>query len=660
MVRINAGSRPSMLAQRYRNKNQTLHRFTGHGIVFLGTTLLMYFLYTSTTHQSSSSSSSTPNHWFTFTVPHIRREDQARYYDQQQQQQQHLAPGNIPDHPHLHLISKKDNPAGSTSTSSTTDSNGSEPEEDGETNDYLDSLASDILQTLHCHELLRQHQTAVVNGELVYKNLDAWEDANTIHQQRRLFQQDDAVVSEDSNDDAAISEGQSSQEQQQEHQYDQIRKSNDEVPADDDDRYVPVTNDSSGHITAAHLFCLAAFPTHVPEDMDETLWWQDKVQCAVRGDKQRTLLDLWSNAQAEFVNDVNDLRKTLEVVVEQTVDMVGHKLNVWAAPYDSGTTFLIETLAAQWDATKNTDNNSNRDAEHSDTDRYKGIFGLQGNLGPGKLFVDVGSGLGYTSMAIALLYPGTEIVSIEAASTNWLLQELNWRCNFDDKEISMPRIVLAGIGPSKLSSQAAHFVWRPTATTSTRAWTPNVEEKDNSFNDGQDVDKDDIQLAVKLRPWHMVEAEAEIVGREIAVLNVDCEGCEYNLIPGLSEKDFQAISSILGQLHWGYIPVMKLPSSQRARNTHQRLCQHENFARDAIECCAFPDLTVRSTFSGEVLVVGNERDEGAPNFPEQQATVQYLAGDLCNTFEQWAAEKHLFEVDSDWGWFQGVTISQQP
>lgn len=494
--------------------------------------------------------------------------------------------------------------------------------------DFFDAIASDILLTLKCHTLLDNKDPVFQNGAYVY---GAQRDYAEPEQRRRLDEEDDPNLDHN------------------EGEY---------IPDEPDDDYDFQNNGAtSGMITAAHLFCLAAFPTQVPEDMDETLWWHDKVQCKVRTEKQNTILNLWSTARAE-INEEDVLLKTLHVATEQPIDLFGKRLQVWAAPNDEGTEYLVNTFDAQYREMLEAAANSNNEQNNNEEDVYQGIAGLNANLGPGKLFVDVGSGLGYTSLAIAILYPGTEIVSIEAASTNWLLQELNWRCNdFDDGPSETPQVVLAGVGPSTGTSQAAQFVWRPTATTNTRAWSLNL---DNNNNEEEDPSKsaNDIELAVKLRPWHMVQAEAEIVGREIAVLNVDCEGCEYNLVPALSETEFQSISSVLGQMHWSYINPMNLPSSERAKNTHSRLCEHENFSRTSIECCAFPDLPVRSSYSGEVLVM--EEEGGAPKFPEQPVTVQYLAGDLCDTFDDWAERYHLFSVESDWGWFQGGTMRQHP
>mmetsp|Transcript_24391 Transcript_24391/g.67955 ORF Transcript_24391/g.67955 Transcript_24391/m.67955 type:complete len:137 (-) Transcript_24391:900-1310(-) len=94
-----------------------------------------------------------------------------------------------------------------------------------------------------------------------------------------------------------------------------------------------------------------------------------------------------------------------------------------------------------------------------------------------------------------------------------------------------------------------------------------------------------------------------------------------------------------------YIPTKKLPSSARAEKTHKRLCQHENFAKISKECCAFPELPVKSVSPQEVL----KRDGDGLMQP---ATVSDIAGNLCNDFKTWSEEKFLFDVKDDWGWFE--------
>lgn len=369
-------------------------------------------------------------------------------------------------------------------------------------------------------------------------------------------------------------------------------------------------------LTAKHLFCLAA--TENPPDEVKR-----EIQCDASNLKRRTLLELWSAARAQVQDQV--LLKVLGMAREHSnQELLGKSYNIWAPYDDDGLPYMISSL------------NSEKDADNG------GFHGLDESLGPGKVFVDVGSCLGLTCLAINSKYPGTKIVSLEPASPNWLLQEMNLRCNLDHEAFKKVHVVLAGVGPNtdEEDNMMAKLMWRPTSTTATRAWTPAKEYR-----------KDDVELVVRLRRLKSILAEANVYDSPINVLNVDCQGCEYNLIPALTEAEFEAIPTVMGAVHWGYIPTNKLPSSARAKITHERLCQHENIARVTKECCAFPDLPVKSSVPGEILV----RDHGnkANSLLDQQSTVSDVAADgLCSDFSSWAAEHFLYDVKDDWGWFE--------
>ena len=107
----------------------------------------------------------------------------------------------------------------------------------------------------------------------------------------------------------------------------------------------------------------------------------------------------------------------------------------------------------------------------------------------------------------------------------------------------------------------------------------------------------------------------------------------------------------MGEMHWGYIPQHKLPSSKRGQITHDRLCQHENFARTAKECCGNLQLTVKSAFPGEVLI-----QEGQD--VTHSATVGDVVGDtLCTDFDSWKEEHDLYNVENDFGWFEMTSVA---
>jgi hypothetical protein len=386
--------------------------------------------------------------------------------------------------------------------------------------------------------------------------------------------------------------------------------------------------------SARHLFCLAAFPFTKDGSTDPgAVYWKERLHCDATISRQRAILELWSAARANFPQK-DFLKQVLDVAVEVERSLLDkYKLFLWGPVKDEGMEYTLTIL-----------NDENKVADHG------GIYGLSHNLGPGKTFVDVGSCFGITSIAVALLYPGTRIVSIEAASPNWLIQEFNWICLPDDitSLIQPPfgienreaKRLLAGVGPVSGGPQFASMLWREDSATSTRSWTPASKKMDA-----------DVELSVQMKPWHSLLIEADLPSSHVIdVLNIDCEGCEYNLIPDLTEAEFEAIPTVIGQVHWGYIPKSKLPSSNRAEITHKRLCIHENIARTAKECCAFPDLPVRSAVPGEVLVRDNPKKPNEP-FPDK-VTVSDISADFCNDFDTWSVEKHLLTITSDWGWFQ--------
>lgn len=80
-------------------------------------------------------------------------------------------------------------------------------------------------------------------------------------------------------------------------------------------------------------------------------------------------------------------------------------------------------------------------------------------------------------------------------------------------------------------------------------------------------------------------------------------------------------------------------------------------ARTAKECCAFPDLSVQSSVPGEVLLHQDE-EEDPEHFPPLPATVSDVAGELCNDFNTWAKEKFLYDITSDFRWFELTSTAE--
>lgn len=477
------------------------------------------------------------------------------------------------------------------------------------------AIAQDILNTLDCEKLLNNSLGANYNDvpdgmmDDSIRHDFKGEDESGASSNRLLRKLQDSGGTDDSDDS--------------------LKENNDNLsnndPGEDplaDDGYRGQYDDLTGwngydEMTAKELFCLAASTSTLASERIKQ--YQDRIRCDATGTRQEALLDLWTSARAKIQNEAL-LLKTLGLAVETTRSLGQHTLNLWAPRNDDGMNYIISQVGNQEESARLNGNN---------------FYGLSHNLGPDHLYVDVGSCLGITTLAVILQYPKTKVVSVEPASPNWLMQEINLKCNLEDHQ--QPKVLLAGVGPHTKETMASKLLWRPSAVTSTRAWTPKEEK----------IDSEDEELLVELRPWKTILAEADILSsRHIDVLHIDCEGCEYNLIPSLKDPDYESIDTVMGEIHWGYIPLHKLPSSKRGQITHDRLCQHENFARTAKECCGNLQLHVRSAVPGEVLV-----QDGTANM--NPATVEDVIQDgLCVDFDTWKEEHHFYDIENDFGWFE--------
>ena len=396
-------------------------------------------------------------------------------------------------------------------------------------------------------------------------------------------------------------------------------------------------------LTARHLFCLAAEGITLPksttsEDPDPS------IHCDIDNfDTREALLNLWSSARAQISDTI--IKTTLGLVKEHKETLRGHDVHVWYPNNDRGTEGMMRVINSAFDGrlTYNFDSEPSEEG-HDDLYRFWNIPSQF--MGDNKLFVDVGSALGLTSMFMAYEYPRTTVVSIEPASPSWLIQNINFRCNLSQEQRSYVHPILAGVGTKHHDDNDSmmKMVWKPSMTTATRNWN-----LDKDFDFGTD-----IELTVHLRTLRAILAEATPedlpLGTPISVLNLDCEGCEYNLIPSLHEISFKSIGLILGRTNWGFIPISKKPSSERAEDTHKRVCTHYNFAKRCKECCDFPTLSVRPRLQSST-VKDDFREEANNSYatPESK-TVADVAGSMCNGFEAWSEENKLHDVPDDYGW----------
>jgi FkbM family methyltransferase len=519
--------------------------------------------------------------------------------------------------------------------------NGQRPPRNKSKNDKFNAIALDIINTLDCDNIMAKAAKQMPgSGHRRGNSGDANDKEFPQQHERRLMDQhqhgDDGGFGKDNIEEAAKemteTDDQATEEDSQEEKWGRAAVGNAPKRAWDD--YRPADADAATSsdseeggmyeddeykeyvpkLTAEHLFCLAAMESPPPAIVNA-------FKCEASTHRRRTLLDLWSAARSQIL-DNELLKKILHLAQERSSQYLLQRIyNLWSPPGDTGFSYATSTL---------------------NKDQKEALTMLKSSLGENKLFVDVGSGMGLTTLAVSQLYPLTKIVSIEPASPNWLMQQLNLRCNLEKKELSKIKVVLAGLGPNtdEEDDMMAKLMWRASSTTSTRSWTPA-----NEFG------ADDIELVVRLRKLKSILAEADIYVSSpnmMDVLNLDCQGCEYNFIPSLTDEEFDAIPNVMGNVHWGYIPVSKLPSSHRGRQTHERLCQHENIAKTTKECCSFLDTPVKSNVPGEVLY----RDKGGNKPAEAVSVSDVIREDLCLDYEKWSKDHYVDNVPDDFGWFE--------
>lgn len=517
------------------------------------------------------------------------------------------------------------------------DSNNNKTKKIAPMGDMFNSFALDIVETLDCKTLLEDAAKKLKSNNSFYNNNDfdnnGDRDVGDVGRRRRRRLN---AIAQQHGDDGGFGFGDMNNNNNKEEEGKDIDNfgGDDSIPVDNfgdgidnenieggngKNMYDDITGFGDGgynflQLSAKHLFCIAA-SENPPEEV------ANEIKCDAGKKKRRTILELWSAARSQMEKSL--LVKVLDLAQEQTEEILGVSYNIWAPQNDDGLRFMVNTL------------NSDNDVDDG------GINGLTESLGKGKLFVDVGSCLGMTCLAVNTKYPGTKIVSLEPAAPSWLLQEINLRCNLSKTEFKNIHIILAGVGPNTddEDNMMANMMWRPTSTTSTRSWTPSEEFK-----------PDDVEIIVRLRQLKSILAEANVITQSPDVLNLDCQGCEYNVIPALSEEEYERIPTVMGGVHWGYIKPNKLPSSARGRTTHQRLCSHENIAKRTKECCAFPDLPVKSSVPGEIL---QKADDTKGGFPPGESTVSDIIADgLCDNFPEWAKEHYLNDVIDDFNWFE--------
>lgn len=331
------------------------------------------------------------------------------------------------------------------------------------------------------------------------------------------------------------------------------------------------------------------------------------------------------------IPDAETLRNLLQQGVPLHTTLLGRPVELWAPARDQGLRQALQAIHERNDNDENEDSN--------------GYLPLSNwNLGPDKLMVHVGSHLGVTTLAAWQRFPGTRIVSLEAAAPNWLYQLLNLARNLPPAWWG--RVTVLPTAVAETDNVTLHFAWQPYATANCQAW-PSTDEAFSRTVTGNmwfTATARNLDSVLSQQQLPAVPEKDEksgnngdrAVAASIDLLVIDCQGCEYNVMPTLRARVQQAV----GTIHWGYIPRPAKPSSHRAQATHRLLCQYDDFVQRAKECCEFQ----------------NDKKNDAST-DHHNAIADSSSLELCRDFQSWAATHDLWNVPQDTaGWKQQLPL----
>ena len=330
------------------------------------------------------------------------------------------------------------------------------------------------------------------------------------------------------------------------------------------------------------------------------------------------MLRIWKEARANLSTE--QIVQTLATAREREIQLTSSSLlesssssssqfshttlDIWVPPADdnAATTAALQKLDQQG-------------AGYGITHHRQGLL----PLGVDSLFVDVGAQWGLTTLSVLLHYRGTKVICLEASGPTWLLLHLNLLWNVPRAIYDRNVLVLPG-GLGATDGQAMPLKsWKPAAAAAAAAATvvpvPTGGQDDQKQQEQQQEQQQQQQAAQeqlvhlwslqtirKLAAHHLFLTQLKV--RVIDVLKLDCEGCEYTIIPNLRQEEKQSIRSIVlgSELHSHSIPksYIHAPSLQAQMETHEFLCQYQAFAT-FFECCNHTHVLVIDDEQGRTM-----------------------------------------------------------
>jgi FkbM family methyltransferase len=154
---------------------------------------------------------------------------------------------------------------------------------------------------------------------------------------------------------------------------------------------------------------------------------------------------------------------------------------------------------------------------------------------------------------------------MEAMPFTWMYQQINLWMNLPAEYMMSGRLVSALAAIGGRDGERLTMQFRDDSLTSTRNWNPDIERSRTLCN----VSVELVTLSALLRRTHLDK-------KIISWFKLDCEGCEYDLVPLMSDAAWDGIKSMSGELHFDDIAHWNpkfLPPKDKVAITHRRVCK---------------------------------------------------------------------------------------
>ena len=156
-------------------------------------------------------------------------------------------------------------------------------------------------------------------------------------------------------------------------------------------------------------------------------------------------------------------------------------------------------------------------------------------LEPGDVMIDIGLNLGFTSIIFAMLNPGVKIIGIEPSPENYHLAMKNIKKYHLEDRIT---VILAALSSDNKPLELAYSLENPGGSTTYYLkdgyyiWVRKYEVQSITFDE--------------------LTYQYNLSTNNVRFIKMDCEGCEYDVIPKLSDngKEIFLNAYSIGEVHY--------------------------------------------------------------------------------------------------------------